>query len=1179
MKKRILAMLLCLAMAMQMTGYVGADDGEDLVWEIGVGEEEPVSEEAPAEEPESDEAEEITIAEEIDEEEIVFDEIIATVEDAEADADAEEVTEDEAAVEEIEIIEVEEWEFDSIELEAETFWNDGVSVYDELYGKVENLTSTELEGKTEDELWNLEVAGDGILTEIDAAYDAGDISYEQWYELMEAISTFMLAVLDTAPVAYSGNTTSEIILEKTAISISEDGRTGEITLSSYVTGTAKSTPTDVVLVIDNSGSMWTAVDPDTLYEFAELNTEKGKRRGYYVAFSREVDSKGKGIAYLMKYESGKWISDGSFTVVTLKDGEFYGSIDSVASGGTGITFNQNSDANYYFAQSISGALYDALNVFIEEMANAQNCRIAIVTFGGKVAGNDSRVHGIIEHTQLEKGTDYKGSGIFIDGELMWDSTDLRHPDSYFTKYKNGTYVIDKNKYSQAFENPADNSQRQDLMESVSAISTNYGNTPTALGLLYARRLFQQAGRTDANRVAIVFTDGRPSPDEIRPRLADSCEHRANANTTLEQAKEITADCPYCDILATSGTTYTYQYYSTYIDQAKRLKDGDKATVYSFGPATRDVGNDVLLNIASSEEHFKNVADSEELSKTFHEIAGYIVASSQELNEESVVKDIISASFQIPDNVDKRDIEVYTQKYTGKDSNGNDTFDSECIPFSDAKISVDIDTKTVEVSGFKYDENVVTMEGNTPVGSRLLIKIPIETEEDFLGGDGVSTNADSSGIYNGAVCVKEFVSPTINVTVSKITPKFSEQHIYISQTVDFPKILDPGSYEQNGELYEINGINNAYVNLIYVITNKPMVPETDSNGESIVDKEGNPVYKLDDSAEAITYTISKGQLVDDVAEYLTGNLKAIQLTEDTKFYIYCLVVSADDETMTNMTGALEDTTVWVYKPEITFKDSKINLGTSADYEMQNYDTPNVVWKHGEVLNTEDKLLNGSAPTLIYRYSIEEAAFTTDTSVQVAVEAQKDTNNNIPDNMDITQYTTFYREVCDFTGCDMKNATEKQLVRSPEDTASIWVNFIVHINSFKLKIVKKAADGTEFEPGETFLFTVKKDDVVIAEVMIVGDGNITLTGLPIGTYTVTENTEWSWRYECTQCLVNEVERTNNTVNAPEDDLDKDGMVEIVFTNELVENQWLDGSAYCTNVFNADLVESQKYPIFDD
>ena len=44
----------------------------------------------------------------------------------------------------------------------------------------------------------------------------------------------------------------------------------------------------------------------------------------------------------------------------------------------------------------------------------------------------------------------------------------------------------------------------------------------------------------------------------------------------------------------------------------------------------------------------------------------------------------------------------------------------------------------------------------------------------------------------------------------------------------------------------------------------------------------------------------------------------------------------------------------------------------------------------------------------------------------------------------------------------------------------------------------------------MFTVYKDGKEYSEVTVVGNTSETIYELPVGTYTIKEDTEWSWRY---------------------------------------------------------------------
>lgn len=88
-------------------------------------------------------------------------------------------------------------------------------------------------------------------------------------------------------------------------------------------------------------------------------------------------------------------------------------------------------------------------------------------------------------------------------------------------------------------------------------------------------------------------------------------------------------------------------------------------------------------------------------------------------------------------------------------------------------------------------------------------------------------------------------------------------------------------------------------------------------------------------------------------------------------------------------------------------------------------------------------------------------------------------------------------------------------------------------------------------QTFIFTVTSPNGFTQKVVIKGNGSVTLTGLKVGdTYTVTEDTSWSWRYtpeKATQSI--QLQASDNV---------------ITFNNKLDNTKWLDGSAYYKNIF---------------
>ena len=145
-------------------------------------------------------------------------------------------------------------------------------------------------------------------------------------------------------------------------------------------------------------------------------------------------------------------------------------------------------------------------------------------------------------------------------------------------------------------------------------------------------------------------------------------------------------------------------------------------------------------------------------------------------------------------------------------------------------------------------------------------------------------------------------------------------------------------------------------------------------------------------------------------------------------------------------------------------------------------------------------------------------------------------------DVTNKTTFVHK------CDVKSESTcewAQVVSVNGDPA-----FLLHVKDVyaDLMITKRGAEGVDED--QSFLFTVTGPDYS-TEVIIVGNDSVTLKNLKIGTYTVTENTGWSWRYtpdkECKEITLKANEKNEVTIN-----------------NTRNKDQWLDGNVHTDNKF---------------
>ena len=73
-----------------------------------------------------------------------------------------------------------------------------------------------------------------------------------------------------------------------------------------------------------------------------------------------------------------------------------------------------------------------------------------------------------------------------------------------------------------------------------------------------------------------------------------------------------------------------------------------------------------------------------------------------------------------------------------------------------------------------------------------------------------------------------------------------------------------------------------------------------------------------------------------------------------------------------------------------------------------------------------------------------------------------------------------------------------------------------------------------------------------VSIKGNNSVTIKDLPIGDYTVTELTSWSWRYDSYNPIQDVILTSDHTKNL------------VIFEQNRVNEKWFDGNAQNTNIF---------------
>lgn len=101
---------------------------------------------------------------------------------------------------------------------------------------------------------------------------------------------------------------------------------------------------------------------------------------------------------------------------------------------------------------------------------------------------------------------------------------------------------------------------------------------------------------------------------------------------------------------------------------------------------------------------------------------------------------------------------------------------------------------------------------------------------------------------------------------------------------------------------------------------------------------------------------------------------------------------------------------------------------------------------------------------------------------------------------------------------------------------------------LTITKEGCSAADQD--QAFIFTIAGPEGYSNQIVIKGNGSVTIKGLKIGEYTIHEESSWSWRYSCKdQTVTLQLGVTNN----------------VTMTNSRVTDKWLDDNASVDNRFN--------------
>ena len=664
------------------------------------------------------------------------------------------------------------------------------------------------------------------------------------------------------------------------------------------------------------------------------------------------------------------------------------------------------------------------------------------------------------------------------------------------QYKYGSAA--QGQYGNAFQDMNTSTGVGNVSASIGTLSAD-GGTLTNLGLEMGNGIFGAnpiAEGEKRNRVVIVFSDGVPGWSGYDSNTANS------AITQAETAKN----------------TYGATVYSIGI-----FPGADATSAGNQNGNETEKANWFMQQVSSnngtpqSPSYYLSAADAGTLNSIFQQISDQIETggTTSTLTSDAVVKDIISPQFTLPAGTTAANITVETYACTGKNANDDYTWSNNNSTMgATASISGD----QVNVTGFNFSENyvgTVTENGNTTYrGHKLVISFKVQPKAGFLGGNEVYTNT-SAGIYENNTAenpLLTFDRPTVNVPIQDVTVTAKDKNVYLKGEVTAEQLKNGATVKVGGVALDLSKASD---------TTKPWGLEPWQTEYvditvTVKDKDGNaiPADGLKALTDDTTYTIKV-----TVTPRTTGSTGSAGTPATEKF--------GENTPAAN---------IYVFKPELTFKDSTAYYGETVpannDYSS-NYVANSEKWKNGGKYSTDDGVqMIGTKPTLDITYMPDESKLEggkyTKQDVPVSATVKIGTEN-------VNEHTTFVHQDCT-TACGWENPA------TPGTPA-----FLIHIQTCTLSITKQG--GAD---NESYVFDVLKDGEKYSEVTVWGNSTETLVELPIGTYTISENAGWSWRYSA-----------NNGGSAALTAQNPTGSITCVNTKN--NNQWLNGfSEVVRNIF---------------